>query len=161
MNRSFAIILVLVAIMAGYSSETRGAPSDTNHAVVTGPVTIEGWYESNGRAHPWQQLCAMTPEATPGTFACEIKVPANSKLEFDVRYASRSQSGYCWAYDFSRNKPCGGNGVSLGQVSATSQGSNVAFEMVSNGAGPKPPIYFNLLVPSTPDDTLSVSVTFR
>jgi len=152
----FAAVSTLVLALGGCCGKRIAPPPkqsvlsvlwtpDSGH-IPTGTAVLEGYFlEPNGDVHPWQTLCTM--KIVAGGFACEVEIPAGSQVIFAVRYAlADAQGGYCWTFDLSPDKPCGGNGRLVGTLDVSVDGMSIPYEMVSNGVGPQKqpgPYYFN------------------
>jgi len=112
--------------------------------VSYGVVSVEGTYNESGKQHPWQALCEMERVAS-NEYACTVDIPSGSELVFAIRYVDSKTDKTCWVFDYSNDKPCGGNGAHVGTVALAYETKPTSFTLVSNGiAGPSgSATYFN------------------
>ncbi len=158
MNKMVFAVACSLALALGGCCGKRLAPQPPRQSVLsvlwtpdpshipTGPVNLEGYFsDPNGNVHPWQTLCAM--KTVDGGYACEFGIPAGSQAVFAVRYArADAGGGYCWTFDLSPVRPCGGNGHQVGTLDMTIGGMSIPYDLRSNGVGPQStpgPYYFN------------------
>ncbi|MDQ7815068.1 MAG: hypothetical protein RDU25_04675 [Patescibacteria group bacterium] len=113
--------------------------------VPQGVVSVEGTYNEAGRQHPWQALCEMERRAS-NEYACTVDIPSGSELVFAIRYVDSKTDKTCWTFDYSLDKPCGGNSAHVGTVTLTHESKPISYTLVSNGiAGPSgSATYFNV-----------------
>lgn len=144
---AFVLIVIVAIIVRSCVNHPEGLvirwvyPPDH---VPYGVVSVEGTYNEAGRQHPWQALCEMERVAS-NEYACPVNIPAGGELLFAIRYVDSKTDKTCWTFDYSNDKPCGGNGAHVGEVKLAYETRPISYTLVSNGiAGPSgSATYFN------------------